>query len=223
MIDGSFSPRALFFDLDGTLCDSDPVHERSWAEVLAPYGIDMTHERYRTTVSGRLNGEIGAMLFPDRTAAEHARIADEKEALFREMAPALKRIAGLTEFLDAASARRLPTALVTNAPRQNVDHMLRALHLSERFDIEVLAEDVGRGKPDPLPYASAAERLGVSPGDGLAFEDSGTGIRSAKTAGLMVVALATGHGEAELTAAGADLVIRDFTDERLTRLLGPQG
>ena len=216
----SFSPRALFFDLDGTLCDSDPVHARSWIEVLAPHGIEMPPERYRTTISGRINAEIGAMLFPDKTASEHARIADEKEALFRRMAPDLERLAGLTALLDLASRRGLPTALVTNAPRLNVDHMLRALDLSDRFDVCVLAEDVGRGKPDPLPYATAASRLGVAPAEGLAFEDSSTGIRSAKAAGLMVVALATGHGEADLIAAGADLAIRDFADERLAHLLG---
>jgi HAD superfamily hydrolase (TIGR01509 family) len=217
---GTFAPRALFFDLDGTLCDSDPVHARSWAEVLAPHGIDMPPERYRTTISGRINAEIGAALFPDKPPAEHARIADEKEALFRHMAPDLERLPGLSTLLDVAAERGLPTALVTNAPRLNVDHMLRALGLDDRFDVSVLAEDVGRGKPDPLPYVTAAARLGVNPAEGIAFEDSSTGIRSAKGAGLFVVALATGHAEPDLLAAGADLAIRDFADERLGALLG---
>ncbi len=218
--DQTFSPRALFFDLDGTLCDSDPLHARSWAQVLAPLGIDMPPDRYRTTISGRINAEIGAMLFPEKPASEHARIAEEKEALFRAMAPRLERLDGLTALLDLASRRGLPTALVTNAPRLNVDHMLRALRLSDRFDPCILAEEVGRGKPDPLPYATAAARLGIMPSHGLAFEDSSTGIRSAKTAGLMVVAVATGHTEADLLDAGADLAIRDFGDRRLARLLG---
>lgn len=212
---------ALLFDLDGTLCDSDPVHARSWQEVLAPLGIDMPYERYRAEISGRLNAEIGAMLLPDRPAAEQARVADDKEALFRVLAPTLAPLDGLSALLGLAGERGWRLGLVTNAPRANVEHMLGALGLTGRFDVEVLAEEVGRGKPDPLPYRAALERLGVAADAALVFEDSGTGIRSAKAAGLKVVAITTGHGEAELLAAGADAVIADFADPRLGSLLTP--
>lgn len=215
--------RALLFDLDGTLCDSDPVHAGAWEEVLARRGIAMPIERYRAAISGKLNAEIGAMLFPDRPASEHEAMADEKEALFRSRAGDLARLPGLDALLDHARGRGLSIALVTNAPRLNVEHMLAGLELAGAFDVEVLAENLGRGKPDPLPYATALARLGLAAGEGLAFEDSGSGIRSAKGAGLKVVGIATGHSEPDLLAVGADVVVRDFADPRLAPLLGDLG
>ncbi len=212
---------ALLFDLDGTLCDSDPVHARAWTQVLAPLGVEMPYDRYRAEISGRLNAEIGAMLFPDRPPAEQARIADDKEALFRALAPTLRPLPGLEALLGEARGHGWDVGLVTNAPRANVEHMLAALGLAGRFDVEVLAEDVGRGKPDPLPYRVALERLRLGPEEAVVFEDSATGIRAAKAAGLKVVAVATGHGEAELLAAGADAVVADFADPRLSPLLAP--
>jgi HAD superfamily hydrolase (TIGR01509 family) len=212
--------RALLFDLDGTLCDSDPVHAGAWEEVLARRGVAMPIERYRAVISGKLNAEIGAMLFPDRPVSEHEAMADEKEALFRERAGGLARLAGLDALLERARREGLATALVTNAPRLNVEHMLAGLGLAGAFAVEVLAEDLGRGKPDPLPYATALARLGITAGEGLAFEDSSSGIRSAKGAGLTVVGVATGHGEADLLAAGADIAVSHFADPRLAPFLG---
>lgn len=211
---------ALLFDLDGTLCDSDPVHARAWTLTLAPLGVAMTPERYRAEISGRINAEIVADLFPDRALADRDRVAADKEALFRELAGALRPLPGLDRLLGEARARGLRTALVTNAPRDNAAHMLRALGLDGAFDAIVLAEEVGRGKPDPLPYRTALDRLGLEPDAAVAFEDTPSGLRSAVGAGLRAVALTTGHDRERLLAAGAGLAIADFADAALAAFLG---
>jgi phosphoglycolate phosphatase len=98
--------------------------------------------------------------------------------------------------------------VVTNAPKENAHHVLGALGLDP--PLLVLAEKVGRGKPDPLPYQAALKRLGVAPEEALAFEDSPSGVKSAVGAGLPTYALLTGHPQEALLAAGARGVLRDF-------------
>ncbi|HYF55741.1 MAG TPA: HAD-IA family hydrolase [Salinarimonas sp.] len=217
--------RALVFDMDGTLTDSDPIHLRAFQAALAPHGIAMDEERYRDEVSGRTNAAIALSLFPHETIAMHERFADDKERLFREIATRLDPVPGLTALLALADARGLPVALVTNAPRANAEHMLAALDLSDRFAVRVLGEEVARPKPDPLPYAVAVERLGVAPGEALAFEDSVAGVRSARGAGLVTVGIATSQAPATLIAAGAHHVVADFEDPLVRRLVehGPAG
>lgn len=98
--------------------------------------------------------------------------------------------------------------MVTNAPKENARHVLKALGLKP--PLLVLAEEVGRGKPDPLPYRVALERLGLAPEEALAFEDSPSGVRSAVGTGIRTYGLLTGHGAEALLQAGAAGVLRDF-------------
>ena len=100
--------------------------------------------------------------------------------------------------------------MVTNAPKENARHVLEALGL--RPPLLVLAEEVGRGKPDPLPYQLALRRLGVAPEEALAFEDSPSGVRSAVGAGIPTYGLLTGHEAEALIREGASGVIRNFTE-----------
>lgn len=211
--------RALIFDMDGTLADTDPVHVRAFADFLAPFGIAVDDEVYRTRISGRTNDGIFADLLPDRPPEERRRLAEEKEALFRRMSGDLAPLAGLLELLDRAQARGLGLALVTNGPRANVEHTLAVLGIGTRFAVTVAGEDVARGKPDPLPYLTALERLGIAPAEAVAFEDSPAGLEAAKAAGLFTVGVLTGQTPETLTRLGADLTLHDFTDPALLRLL----
>jgi HAD superfamily hydrolase (TIGR01509 family) len=204
--------RALIFDMDGTLTDSDPLHRLAFERALARYGQTMPEERFRQVISGRPNSEIGRILFPDASDAEHLRFSREKEQLFRDMATELLPLDGLTSLLDWAHQQGLAVALVTNAPRENANHMLDALDLQGRFPIVVLGDETPRPKPDPLPYRMALERLGVRPEEAVAFEDSVPGVCSATGAGLMTFGVLTTQSEAVLKEAGARHVIRDFED-----------
>jgi beta-phosphoglucomutase len=146
-------------------------------------------------------------------------MADEKEALFRRMATDLAPLAGLADVLDFAESRDLRLGVVTNAPRLNLAHMLQALGLEARFAVQVSGEDVARAKPDPLPYLTAMEQLRVTADEAIAFEDSPSGLRAAKTAGLFTFGILTGQSAEALVAAGADAAIPDFRDPALWRVL----
>lgn len=211
--------KALIFDMDGTLVHSDPIHLQAFAEVLEPQGVAINDDVYRSTIIGRTNPSIFATLLPHLGVDEHEAFADEKEAAFRRLALDLEPLAGLVEVLDWAKAQGVGIALVTNAPRLNAEHMLDVLGLTERFPVQVTIDQVERGKPDPLPYLTALERLGVSADEAIAFEDSPSGMKAAKGAGIYSFGVLTGLSADEMLEVGADATLKDFHDAGLWSLL----
>jgi len=109
--------------------------------------------------------------------------------------------------------------VVTNAPRDNAEQLLAGLGLLERFDVVVIAGELDHGKPHPLPYRLAAERLDADPARSVAFEDSLAGVASASGAGAYTFGMLTALPEADLRDAGASDVLTDFTNAHLWRHL----
>ena len=111
-------------------------------------------------------------------------------------------------------------ALVTNAPQENVEAILRSLGLRDSFDVVVLADDVEAVKPDPAPYRAALKKLGVPAEEALAFEDSVSGISSSAAAGIPTVGIASTQDPEKLIGAGAFMTAKDFTDPDLRFMIG---
>jgi HAD superfamily hydrolase (TIGR01509 family) len=211
--------KALLFDLDGTLTETDSLHLPTWVDVLSPYGVEVDEEFYRESISGRSTSKIVEDLLPDLSTEEGRKLADAKEASFRERAHELEPLPGLLDFMEEAKNRGLSLALVTNAPEENVEAILLALELGELFDEVVLSDEVGPVKPDPAPYRAALDKLGVHPEEALAFEDSTSGIASTVGAGIPTVGIASTQKPEKLLQAGAFTVARDFTDPELRGFL----
>jgi len=211
--------RALLFDLDGTLTDSDPVHLAAFNAMLQLRGASLSEAEFRTRISGKSNEAIAAALLPGGSAAERRAFTEEKEAMFRRMASDLAETAGLTRLLAWADERALQLAIVSNAPADNVAHMTAALGIADRFDVVIHGDAVAHPKPDPFPYREALTRFGLSATEAIAFEDSVPGIRSAAGAGLATVAIAGLDTVDPLRAAGATLAVRDFDDPALWAFL----
>ncbi|MCZ8312652.1 MAG: HAD-IA family hydrolase [Magnetospirillum sp.] len=206
----------LLFDLDGTLTDTDALHFAAYGELLAPFGKSITLETYKQRIMGAANAATMAWLLPDEDAEE---MSQRKERLFRARVDELTPTAGLGPLLAWAAKLGLRTAVVTNAMRPNTELMLKALRLDARFDTIVIADELARGKPDPLPYTTALERLGVAASQALAFEDSRAGIAAAVAAGVETVGLTTGLDAATLRGVGARIAVADFADPQLSTLL----
>jgi HAD superfamily hydrolase (TIGR01509 family) len=211
--------KALLFDLDGTLADTNSVHRLAWVEMLKPYGYDVDWDFYLANITGRIATEVVADLSPDLSPEEVQEIAEAKEANFREQAGTLKPFPGLLELIETGQKKGMGISLVTNAPKENVFTVLRVLGLEDAFEPVILAEEAGVGKPDPAPYNAALKALGVSAGEAMAFEDSPPGIASSVTAGIPTVGIASTQEPEELEGSGVQLIVRDFTDRKLIALI----
>jgi HAD superfamily hydrolase (TIGR01509 family) len=211
--------KALLFDLDGTLVETDSLHFAIWQDFLREYGIESDRNFYQAKISGRLNPDIVADLLPQLDAAASADFIWRKEAEFRNRATSLQPMPGLLQVLTWAKQQQIQLAVVTNAPRENAWFALKALKLEAFFEQVILGDDLPRGKPDPLPYQEALRQLQVSPEQAIAFEDSPSGIGSAVGANIFTVGIASTHDFATLKQVGAQLVVPDFTDTRLIQFL----
>uniref|UniRef100_A0A0E0L6W2 Uncharacterized protein n=1 Tax=Oryza punctata TaxID=4537 RepID=A0A0E0L6W2_ORYPU len=212
---------AVLFDIDGTMCVSDPFHHRAFSELLQTLGynsgVPITPEFGMAHMAGRSNDQIGRFLFPDWPQHRLDAFFANKEALFaRYAAEGLREVAGLTDLCRWAAARGLKLAAVTNAPRANAELMISILGLSDFFQLIVAAaDDCDHPKPSPEPYLRALSLLGASPDHTLVFEDSVVGVKAGVAAGVPVIAVAEEAREAKLVGAGASLVIRDYKDDKL--------
>lgn len=212
---------AIFFDLDGTLVNTDPLHFQIWQEMLRDYQLEIDDVFYKKNISGRANQLIIEDILPSLSLEASEKFAEKKEASFRELAKLSQPMAGLSNILDWTNKVGLKKAVVTNAPPKNAHFMLSVLGLTDSFDTVVLATDAVAAKPDPAPYLLALERLGLNPEEVVTFEDSPSGIRSSVAAGIPTIGIASTHDPSHLLSFGAVAVFPDFTDEELRVWIGP--
>ena len=184
--------QAMLFDLDGTLIDSMPHHHDAWVLWHGKRGLPLDGDAFFIATAGRSNAEILGDMLPAASSAEIDAMADEKEALYREIAArSLTLIDGAQAFVAQAREAGLRLAVCTASTPKNM-----ALAF-ERFGIDGWVETVTspadglRGKPHPDIFVEAARRLGVSPAACLVFEDAPLGIEAARRAGMRAVALTT--------------------------------
>eukprot|EP00667_Euglena_gracilis_P007191 EG_transcript_7257 len=217
-------PKAILFDIDGTLCDSDALHYQAWSEALMEAGFNggqpIDDAFFKQFISGQHNPYIMQHCFPDWTAEQQTAFYRAKEERYRTLAAGnLQPLEGLLDLAKWVSAEGIRTAAVTNAPRENAELMIRSIGLEDFFDVVIIGEDCARAKPNPDPYQLAMRVLKAAPGECLVFEDSVAGVRAGVAAGAAVVALATTQTEAALAAEGARLIVPNYT----TLLPGPIG
>ncbi|CAL4923911.1 unnamed protein product [Urochloa decumbens] len=215
---------AILFDIDGTLCDSDPIHFCAFRELLQQIGfndgVPITEEFYSANISGGHNDDLARSLFPDMDHDKAMQFMDDKEAMFRKLAPGqLKAVDGLHDLCKWIEGHNLKRAAVTNAPRANAELMLSLLGLSDFFPVLVIGSECDRAKPFPDPYLKALQLIGASPDHTFIFEDSASGIRAGVAAGVPVVGLTTRNPGKVLSDAGASLLIKDFQDPKLLSVL----
>nr|ADN15537.1 HAD-superfamily hydrolase, subfamily IA, variant 3 [Gloeothece verrucosa PCC 7822] len=210
---------AILFDLDGTLANTDPLHFLTWKEILAHFDLFIDQEFYNRRISGRLNEVIIKDILPQLSDTEGIKLAEEKEAQFRQLAQGLQPMNGLIHLLEWAQSRQIKQAVVTNAPRKNAEFMLEVLGLQQRLPTVILAEEAPKGKPDPAPYLLALNRLGVSAAEAVAFEDSPSGIRAATAAGIFTIGVNSTHDSNHLLESGAKWIIEDFNASQLWQWL----
>lgn len=203
--------RALLFDLDGTLWDSEVVRFRSWQRIFEEHGATYSLASYATrlgTIGGRdpfddLEEQLGEPV--DRT-----RLRERRDALTDRWLADLAPRDGVQEYLRDARALGLAIGVVSTDEREYVLGSLARLGLGDGWDVVRTADrDPARAKPSPALYLEAIDELGISASDAIAFEDSPNGILAATRAGLFCVAVPNAVS-AQLDLTRADLVVDGF-------------
>lgn len=195
--------------------DSHPVHMQAWKALFAAMGKAPDDEELSFVMEGAKREEILRRFLGELTPEQIEHYGAEKERLYQARASELKLMQGFAEFWQQTTAAGVPVAVATSGSRRRVERTLDAFGLLNRFHAIVTAEDVARGKPDPALFYLAASRLGVAADQILVCEDAVAGIAAARNAGMKCMAIAANGRRKLLEAAGADLVIEDFTQVRL--------
>jgi beta-phosphoglucomutase len=212
--------RAVLWDLDGTLVDSEELHWLSWRDAMRAEGMELSYDQFLASFGQRNDRILSAWLGADVDPARLRRIGDGKEAEYRRLAETrgLTPLPGAREWLTALRGAGWRQAIASSAPRRNVDTMLRVLHLDACLDAIVAAEDVTIGKPDPQVFLEAAGKLQVPPGRCIVVEDAAAGLEGARRAGMRSIGV-TKNGRLD-----ADLVVASLADlppNAFDRLLPP--
>ncbi|QMW01136.1 HAD family hydrolase [Spirosoma foliorum] len=216
--------KAVIFDMDGVIVDTNPHHRIAWREYYQRNGKTLSDDDFVQYVSGKHNKDIVAHLFANQTLNpdEVVRLSHEKEALFRELyRSAITPVPGLIPFLKSLKEAGIHTAVATSAPVENLDFIMDALDIRSYFDALLNESMVNHPKPDPEIYEKAMAILDVKPSESVIFEDSMTGIQAAKASGAFVVGMATTQTPDELRPF-VNEVANDFTElsfERLQQLV----
>ncbi len=204
--------KAVVFDFDGIIVDSEPMHYRAFQKVLEPLGAGYSWQEYVDRYMG----------FDDRDAFREAfrmhglqlaegklaDLIDAKATSFQDViADGVRPYPGVVELVKSLSGR-IPLAICSGALRSDIEPVLQQLSLQGAFDLKVTAEDVHASKPDPSSYILAVQRLqgafpghGITPAASLAIEDTPAGIMSAVGAGMTVLAVTNSYPAVDLVKA----------------------
>jgi HAD superfamily hydrolase (TIGR01509 family) len=216
----SESGRALLFDIDGTLTDTDALHLQAFNQVFGPRGHVFDRERGARELMGFSMTSIMERFLVDEPPHRQVAIMEEKEAVFRVLAAdRIQPLPGLMALLDLADRANVPMAAVTNAPRLNAEMMLSGLGIAHRFKALVIGDELPHGKPHPLPYLEGLRATAAKPGSSIAFEDSRSGVRAASAAGIPTVGIRTSLGHVDLVEAGAVMTTENFDSEELLEMI----
>jgi HAD superfamily hydrolase (TIGR01509 family) len=180
---------AVVFDLDGVLVDSEHVWDEARQQLAAERG-GRWHDRASRDMMGMSSLEWSRYMhdvigLPESPQAINDEVVRRLDAIYRDELPLFDGAEAAVERLAA----RWPLALASSSNRPLIDLVLELSGLTRHFRVTVSSEEVAQGKPAPDVYLEAARRLGADPGRCAAVEDSENGIRSAKAAGMRVVAI----------------------------------
>jgi HAD superfamily hydrolase (TIGR01509 family) len=182
--------RALLFDLDGTLVDSERANHAAYSRALLEVGARIEPNEVARAATGRQWRDfLPALLRQAGVECDPAAVARRKGELYREMLGELRVNVALLSLAESVRPG-MRTVLVTTASAESVRAVLRHFELDDAFDLVITGDDVTRHKPDPEAYRLALARLQLDARECLAFEDSDVGAASAEAAGVAVIRVA---------------------------------
>jgi HAD superfamily hydrolase (TIGR01509 family) len=214
-------PRAVVFDLDGLMFNTEELYQEVGTELLRRRGHVFTQDLL-DRMMGRPSQVALQMMIDAHTlkATVEELLAETDEIFPGILRERLAPMPGLVELLAALEQHSTPKAIATSSRRSFVEHVLGVFGYQPRFSPILTSEDITHGKPHPEIYLKAAERLRVLPGEMMVLEDSENGCRAAVAAGAITVAVPGAHSRRH-DFSGAALVADSLRDRRIYQLLHP--
>jgi beta-phosphoglucomutase len=199
------------FDMDGVLVDSAECHYRAWSRLGEELGAPHPREVFEKTFGMHNRQIIPIWLGRDLPFEELEALSARKEALYREAAAdGITPLDGVIELIDSLWRSGFALAVGSSGPLANVELILDALHVRDRFSALSTGDDVMHGKPDPEVFIKAARKLDLPPERCAVIEDAPQGVEAGLRAGARVVAVASTRPASELRAA--HLIVRSLAE-----------
>jgi HAD superfamily hydrolase (TIGR01509 family) len=213
-------PRAVVFDLDGLLFNTEELYQEVGSELLRRRGCRFEPELLDSMMGRPGRVALRMMIEYHRLDATVEQLAAETEEIFPAILDLrLAFMPGVIQLLEALERGGIPKAIGTSSGRRFTFDLLARFAIAARFAFVLTAEDVVEGKPHPEIYLKAAERFQLPPGELAVFEDSQNGCRAAVAAGTIAVAVPGGHSRRH-DFSGASLVVASLADPQVYELLG---
>ncbi len=198
--------RAVIWDMDGVIVDSGDDHYRSWRDTFKTQGVDFTEKDFQRVFGQRNDAIIRKIMGISLTQASIDRLAEEKDALFRQIVKShVKPFPGVTALLKTLKANGILAAVASSAPLENIHLILSEAGIAGYFQALVFGREVSEGKPSPQIYLLAAQKLGAEPANCIVIEDAVAGVEGAKKAGMRCIAVTNTHEANGLNSA--DLIV----------------
>ena len=196
------SKKTVLWDMDGVIADSYSFHFAAWQETFAKRGATLSKDDYVKLFGSTNDLIIHSVLGKEISQKDIIAIAQEKEETFRYKAQGnIKPFPGVIKLLNMIKNGNFKMALVSSAPKENIDFIISELNLETFFDCIISGQDVPAGKVSPQIYLLAAEKLEVEPTDCIVIEDFPAGIEAAKSTGMRCLAVTNFHPEKEVKQA----------------------
>lgn len=185
--------KAIIFDMDGLMVDTEPLAREAWAAILSRHGQTLTDAVYRQMIGQRTVESAQLLLDQYDLPYTAVALAAEKTELFASRrAQGVPPMPGLAELMTAVGQLGIPWAVATSSPRSHATVILAQLGQQAACGAIAAGDEVTHGKPAPDIYLLAAQRLGIAPAHCLALEDSRPGCLAATAAGMKTVAVPNG-------------------------------
>lgn len=205
--------QTIFFDMDGVVIDSEPIHSKSTELVLDKYDII-----FPLKIFDDFKGKTDDVFFHhvatnlDNCGRPSSFFINAKNNFFAELVSDVKFVDGFMDFYDNIKKKGIKTALVSSTSIYSLELIDKVCNIKGLFDVIITAADTLKHKPCPEPYLKALDKLPTNLESVVVIEDSVTGIISAKKAGLFVYGITTSFPSEPLIHAGADKIVESYFD-----------